>query len=309
MCTCVPWRDPSYLTAISFFLGANCFVIGGFFSVLEVTQPQLTFTTEQKFAIPIIGCLGDFLFIIGVTTAVWEALNIGRKTVLKVPAEDSDCLSPARLLEHDESVMKEKHREHTKRNQPWPVCKAITNEESDSDIDKAVFTSAGEVVTRTARIGDPEWIWCPSITQLRTRYCKDIAFIASIISWAGIIPFTIATIVYVPGAADHTHVSTFYYAALLQSTLGGSLFFIAAFMQTVFLAQKKWYLPAPQRLVWHVGMFNSVGSIGFALAGALCYAGEDWYWSAALATFWGSWCWWLGSLIAWYIVMDYHTGK
>jgi hypothetical protein len=86
--------------------------------------------------------------------------------------------------------------------------------------------------------------------------------------------------------------------------LGGTFFFIAAAMQTNFLAQKKWYIPAPHRLVWHVGFFNSVGSIGFALGGALWYGGESYYWSATLAEFWGAWGWWVGSILASYIIMD-----
>lgn len=39
--------------------------------------------------------------------------------------------------------------------------------------------------------------------------------------------------------------------------------------------QKRWYLPAPTVLGWHIGLWNLVGAIGFTLCGALGFASSS----------------------------------
>lgn len=51
--------------------------------------------------------------------------------------------------------------------------------------------------------------------------------------------------------------------------------------------QRKWYLPAPAVLGWHIGLWNLVGALGFTLCGALGFAACDM--ALAWATFIGSW--------------------
>lgn len=39
--------------------------------------------------------------------------------------------------------------------------------------------------------------------------------------------------------------------------------------------QKRWYLPAPTVLGWHIGLWNLIGAIGFTLCGALGFASSS----------------------------------
>jgi hypothetical protein len=107
--------------------------------------------------------------------------------------------------------------------------------------------------------------------QFSGHYIRDVVFIASLIWIVGIIFFSIATIAYIQGVADLTHIPAYYYLALLPTFLGGFFFLIGAVMQMT-LTQRKWYVPSPNRLGWWAGFWNAVRSIAFAIRGCLCHA-------------------------------------
>lgn len=88
-------------------------------------------------------------------------------------------------------------------------------------------------------IGSPNFTWVPSMIDFRRYYIWDTAFVPSVISWTGIVFFTIATIAYIPGVADMTDINTYYYLALLPTFLGGFFFLVAVIMQTT-ITQRKW---------------------------------------------------------------------
>jgi hypothetical protein len=290
MCTRFPVRDISWQTNVFFFVGAICFAISGFFPILTTVQPDTDFAFDSTSAIPVTSCLGDFFFFLGCTTAVLEALNAGRGAI---DGEDTN------LSELQDQMEAQHRKEHQKGGPaPWPLETAVpTRQSEDGSSTPATKTPV------VALMGSPGFIWMPSSRDLRNYYRRDIPFLAAVISWTGIIFFTIATIAYIPGVANLNSTPVYYYLGLLPTFLGGFFFMVAALMQMT-LVQRKWYLPALNRLSWYVGFWNSVGSLGFALGGCLWYAGESGSWPATLASFWGACGWLIGSAIGWYIVMD-----
>lgn len=71
--------------------------------------------------------------------------------------------------------------------------------------------------------------------------------------------------------------------------------------------QKRWYLPAWTVLGWHIGFWNLIGALGFTLSGALGFSsGSGELYEGALATFWGSWAFLIGSVVQWYESLDKH---
>lgn len=81
--------------------------------------------------------------------------------------------------------------------------------------------------------------------------------------------------------------------------MSGALFMLET--QTAF------YKPALGVLGWHIGFWNLIGAFGFTLCGALGYSsgsGEEY--QSALATFWGSWAFLIGSVLQWYESLDKH---
>lgn len=73
--------------------------------------------------------------------------------------------------------------------------------------------------------------------------------------------------------------------------------------------QKKWYLPAPKVLGWHIGLWNLIGALGFTLCGCLgpsSATNTRTEYESSVATFWGSWAFLIGSAIQWYESLDKH---
>jgi len=73
----------------------------------------------------------------------------------------------------------------------------------------------------------------------------------------------------------------------IPQVIGGSGFIVSS---TLYLleTQKKWYIPAPKILGWHVAFWNLIGALGFTLCGALgmAYGNSGAQFQAGLATFW-----------------------
>jgi len=109
----------------------------------------------------------------------------------------------------------------------------------------------------------------------------------------------------------------------LPQVIGGTGFIVSG---TLFMleTQQKWYLPAYNVLGWHIGVWNLIGvricilgflshaderkGIGFTLCGALGFgaANSGCVYQGSLATFWGSWCFLIGSAIQWFEALDKH---
>ena len=113
-------------------------------------------------------------------------------------------------------------------------------------------------------------------------------------------------------------------AYLAPQVIGGSGFIVSGILFMV-ETQQKWYLPAPKVLGWHIGAWNLIGvsflicrfqaclltclkGIGFTLCGALGFAmaNSGAVYQGSLATFWGSWCFLIGSTIQWFEALDKH---
>lgn len=87
----------------------------------------------------------------------------------------------------------------------------------------------------------------------------------------------------------------------LPQVIGGSGFIVSG-MLFMLETQRKWYLPAWATLGWHIGAWNLAGGIGFTLCGVLGFAADNSgaVYEGSLATFWGSWCFLIGSVVQWY---------
>jgi len=90
-----------------------------------------------------------------------------------------------------------------------------------------------------------------------------------------------------PCSTPQTHCSH------LGFIISGTLFMIET--------QKHWWLPAPNVLGWHIGLFNLIGGIGFTLSPCFGFNMASWaQYQAGCSTFWGSWAFLIGSTIQLY---------
>jgi len=283
-----PIRDSSWLTAATFTAGSAVFVINSFFLLLPMVEPGMNFEGEGEYAGPATSIVGTLIFLVGSWVQVLEALNIKRGEV------DGIGLEAENPEDRDDHALIEKEMDEGEGHGRTHMGLVDTSLSSASH-------------TRSALIGSREFIWTPSTYELRAYYLRNPMFIGALAQILGAIIFAIATVTAIPGVMDIDNAFLLDALSLLPTLIGGLFFLIAGLLQAV-ATQDKWYIPTPWRLEWHMGFWNSIGSIGFALAGGLPFIGHPAaMFQATLATFWGSWSFLIGSAIQWIVVMENYS--
>jgi len=145
-----------------------------------------------------------------------------------------------------------------------------------------------------------QWIWFSS----DSKYWHELGFLAAFFQMCAATIFWIAGFTSIPTIQTAIKPKTQLLNGVYWSpqVIGGTGFVISATLMML-ETQRKWYIPAPLSLGWHVGFWNCVGGIGFALCGALGYALEESNgiaYQSSLSTFWGGWAFLIGSVIQWY---------
>ncbi|KAK7046904.1 hypothetical protein R3P38DRAFT_89014 [Favolaschia claudopus] len=179
----------------------------------------------------------------------------------------------------------------------WNVRKLVNGNSNDVE---GASDGTPDTDEKTHTKPHKKWIWFSN----DGKYFHEIGFLAAFVQyWA-------ATIFWISG---FTAIPTIQTAIMPKQGLldgvfwtpqviGGSGFIIASSLMML-ETQKKWYLPAPNSLGWHVGFWNLIGGIGFALCGALGYAlnsSNGIAYQSSCSTFWGGWAFLIGSVIQWY---------
>lgn len=145
------------------------------------------------------------------------------------------------------------------------------------------------------------WTWWPTWHELTTHYFREIGFLACLAQFVGATIFWISGFTALTPIYDRLTTSAAVNGAYWAPQVIGGTGFITSGVLFMLETQKKWYLPAPKVLGWHIGLWNLIGAIGFTLCGALGFASANSgaAYEASLATFWGSWAFLIGSVVQW----------
>ena len=178
----------------------------------------------------------------------------------------------------------------------------------DDFADVKVEAVTGSSKDQTSASSSRTWTWWPTWYELKTHYLREIGFLACLSQMIGATIFWIAGFTALPPIYDRlTSTAAQNGAYWLPQVIGGTGFIVSG---TLFMleTQKKWYIPAPKVLGWHIGVWNLLGGIGFTLCGALGFASANsgCVYQGSLATFWGSWCFLVGSVIQWFESLAKH---
>jgi hypothetical protein len=306
MCTRFPILDMSWATGFVFTWGSAMFVINGFMLIIPTVNPNLSFHTITSHAAPATALIGGVIFIIGGLAGYLEGLNFrrGGDVVMMVGMRPGDVEASS----IEESV----NHDVTKSNKPGETSSSMTLQQLSQTSSSASEQRLPKAVTQLppsqlALVGSPNFIWYPSMQEFRTFYLSDMCFMSPTITFIGTFIFMLAIITAVPGVINLSDRTTFFLGNLFPGTLGGVLFTTASVMQTID-AQDRWYLAKPMSLDWHVGLCNTIGSIGFTLASALFFLEtSEGALQAGLASLWGSWAFLVASLLQWYGAMAKYT--
>ncbi|KAJ9399064.1 hypothetical protein DTO282F9_3947 [Paecilomyces variotii] len=287
-----PYWNVSFLVAFVFTLGSVIWVINAFFVWLPLEDPSSAFPNESLTAGGVTAFIGATTFEIGSVLLMLEAVN----------ENTAGCFGWAL-----EQVLREETAEAITVVKPASEDKCRHHH-----ADRRVFVGSGRrrghsSWTTVDAAGDRTFTWFPSWTELKTHYLHELGFLASLAQLIGATIFWIAGFTGLPGIINHMSQRVTNGVYWVPQIVGGSLFITSGLLFTI-ETQKKWYIPAPNILGWHIGAWNFVGGIGFTLCGALgpASANSGVEYQSTLATFWGSWAFLIGSVIQWYESLDRH---
>ncbi|KAK4993669.1 hypothetical protein LTR66_004903 [Elasticomyces elasticus] len=269
MVTYYPIWDVSYLVAVIFTLGSVVWVFNAFFVFLPLVRPDTEFPNELLYGGGITAFIGATIFEIGSVLLMLEAIN----------ENNAGCFGWAL-----ERAWKEHKNGGYSTSDPSPDSIPSINNKDTSSV----------------------WTWWPSAYDVKTRYIHDIGFLACLFQLFGATIFWIAGFTALPGIYNNMSQGLIDGIYWTPQVIGGSGFVISG---TLFMleTQKKWYIPAPKVLGWHIGLWNWIGGLGFTLSPCFGYDTASWaQYQAACSTYWGSWAFLIGSAIQWYESLDKH---
>ncbi|TVY83786.1 hypothetical protein LSUE1_G001200 [Lachnellula suecica] len=307
-----PYWDVSYLVAIIFTLGSVVWCINAFFVWLPLQDPSTEFSGEITDAGGITAFIGATIFEIGSVLLMIEAVNENRADCFGWAVEEAleenglIRLRPDGCTHHHKNkknlVGKSKALEgQISRCMSYTFANFLISGKPPLDSTMAPKDQPNSSSART-------WTWFPSWHELTTHYFREVGFLACLSQMIGATVFWISGFTALPPIYDRlTSTAAQNGAYWLPQVIGGTGFIISG---TLFMleTQQKWYLPAPKVLGWHIGVWNLIGGIGFTLCGALGFAASNsgCVYQGSLATFWGSWCFLIGSAIQWFESLDKH---
>ncbi|KAL1891307.1 hypothetical protein Sste5346_007767 [Sporothrix stenoceras] len=336
MLTSYPVWDVSYDVAIIFTLGSVVWVINSFFVWLPLAAPWTEFAGETTMGGGVTAVVGASIFEVGAILGMLEAVNENRADCFGWALEEA--LESGKLsLRPNPDDCKHAHVERTRlfsrrrkgrhhhgnraRNNkngavPEESVGGMTITEVPSDDANSSSSDLGNTDTTTNGSNDDtrihpqrrRWTWWPSWTEFKTVYSREMGFWACLIQLFGATVFWISGFTGLPPIQNRLSTAGINGAYWSPQVIGGWGFIISSGL-FMLETQRKWYLPAPHLLGWHIGLWNMIGAIGFTLCGALGFGSATSNaveYASCLSTFIGSWAFLIGSIIQWYESLDKH---
>ncbi|ATY61438.1 integral membrane [Cordyceps militaris] len=290
-----PVWDISWLVACIFTWGSVVWVINGFFAWLPLVRPSTKFPGEADYGGGITAFIGAILFFeLGSVLLILEAIN----------TNDAACFGWAveELLAPDE------------HDSPGGGGGAATYVASPGLCQHHHQNKHNLVGAPQSRVldspGGPSrrWKWRVSWQDLRHRYLYELGFLAGAAQLIGATIFGVAGFTALPGIAEHLTPQWRLNAAYWIPQVVGGCGFVVSGLLYMLETQDRWWRPAPRLLGWHIAFWNLIGAVGFTLCGALgmAYGSTGAQYQAALATFWGSWAFLIGSYLQLYESLNKH---
>lgn len=147
-----------------------------------------------------------------------------------------------------------------------------------------------------------KWHWWPTWHALRTYHIYDIAYIACTIQLFGVTLYGVTAVVNFPTIIDSLSDGQLLAAYWIPQMVAAACFLIASIMFTL-ETQDEWYKPNWGSIGWWIGIWSTIGSVGFELCGAFGPAAANHHWAlyqSDLSSMWGSAAYLVGSILQWY---------
>ncbi|CAG7956005.1 unnamed protein product [Penicillium salamii] len=302
MFSCAPYWDISWLVATTFTLGSVIWIVNAFFVWLPLANPNTEFSGESLVGGGVTAFIGATIFEVGSVLLLLEAVNENRTvcfgwaletSILKTGSQDGHGQAWTEIQPDMQGCL---HHHANRRS----FLRGRNVRGNEPDIHPQFSLVVSESDGRSFR-------WIPSAKELRTHYVHELGFLASLIQFVSASIFWIAGLTGLPGIYNHLSWNLAYGVYWAPQLVGGSGFVLSGLLFTL-ETQSNSYMPAWHVLGWHIGVWNFIGGVGFTLCGILGPASyhSGVAYQAALATFWGSWAFMIGSTIQWYESLQKH---
>lgn len=333
MATTFPYWDMSFWSGSSYTIGSALFVVDGVLAWGPVAFGEdFVSSSAQKYGGPLSFFIGALFYQVGAVAAYLEAVNDGSfhgSAMRRFLDRDED--GSKKLLDHkihDFLRRVKPHRPHqnpdTKMPEVDPEAGWKTKEERllrpgsiypDGKLPaprRGGVDLGGDQTTPTSTYNT--WRWWPTWRALREHHVYEFGWLACTIQLFGVTLYGVTAIVILPGILSSLQPWQELAAYWIPQVIAALCFLIASLM-FMFETQEKWWKPEPTVLGWWIGVWSTVGSIGFefiACFGIKALAsrgngGDEGHWAeyqSDLATIWGSSCYLIGSFLQWYEALN-----
>ncbi|KAF1998528.1 hypothetical protein P154DRAFT_564680 [Amniculicola lignicola CBS 123094] len=154
---------------------------------------------------------------------------------------------------------------------------------------------------KPALLGSREWNWIPSSAKFRDLLLGNLAFQAGLLVLFGGFVFAVSGFTDFPGILNPES-ETFELLVFIPQIVHGAMFLIANLMLAI-AEQETWWKLKVYDPDWQGSFLNAVGGLGFMFAGLFGFMKAEE--AAAWALLGGSAAFLVGSLVRWYVVMQF----
>lgn len=279
-----PYWDMAFWSGWSYSWGSILFVIDGAWAWTPQQWPSSEFSGEAKYGVGLLFFFGAILYQLGATMAYFEAINDGSfagpamKRHLESHDEDKKRLLDDKLHiffghmiphhhHHDKDNKEDLERQRTvdpeagwktwdREEQPesiWPEGKAPAPRRGGVDVGQGEPEGFHEYLT---------WRWWPTWNALRTYHIREVGYVACAIQLFGATLYGICGVISLPGILSSLSEGQEIGGYWVPQVVASVCFLTAGIMFTL-ITQEKWNRPLPGRIAWWIGVWATIGSVGF----------------------------------------------
>lgn len=261
MFTSFPYWDMAFWSGWSYTWGSVLFVMDGAWAWTPQRWPDSEFPGEAKYGVGLLFFFGALLYELGATMAYLEAINDGcfsgsaLKRHLEGHDDDAKQLLDAKLHLFFGHMIPHHHRhddeeDHLEKQRTWDAEAQRRTAVDMGDDEKDKFH---EYLT---------WRWWPTWKCFKEYHIKDVGYVACSIQLFGATLYGICGVISLPGILDTFTDGQEIGGYWVPQTVASCCFLTAGILFT-YETQPRWNTPLPRRIAWWIGVWATIGSIGF----------------------------------------------
>lgn len=265
-----PYWDMAFWSGSSYTLGSILFVIDGAWAWTPLQWPSSEFPGEAEYGVGLLFFFGALCYQVGATMAYLESINDGSfagpamKRHLQGHDEEQKKLLDDKLHMFFGHMIPHHHRDDDESGGDLEKQQSLPGQ-ADTENKAPAPRRGGVDVGPGDEDGFHEyltWRWYPTWDCLRTYHIRDLGYLACSIQLLGATLYAICGVIALPGILSGFTTGQAIGGYWIPQTVASVCFLTAGIMFTL-ITQEKWNRPLPRRIAWWIGVWATIGSVGF----------------------------------------------